>query len=64
VLTSASQAAWPANWIARVRQRAFRTSPADRDPVILPHSRIYILPTRPGFMLVLTLGVMLIPSLT
>ncbi|TMG98448.1 MAG: DUF58 domain-containing protein [Betaproteobacteria bacterium] len=63
MLTSASQAAWPANWIARVRQRAFRTSPADRDPVILRHSRIYILPTRRGFMLVLTLGVMLIASL-
>ena len=61
--TSASQAAWPANWVARMRQRAFRTSPADRDPVILRHSRIYILPTRRGFMLMLTLGIMLIASL-
>ena len=52
-----------ANWVARVRQRAFRTAPADRDPVILRHSRIYILPTRRGFMLMLTLGVMLIASL-
>src|SRR5439155_462085 len=46
---------WAADWVARTRQRAFRTSPADRDPVILHHSRIYILPTRRGFMLMLTL---------
>ena len=54
---------WAADWVARTRQRAFRTSPADRDPVILHHSRIYILPTRRGSMLMLTLGVMLIASL-
>ena len=51
------------NLLARLRQRAFRTAPADRDPVILRHSRIYILPTRRGFMLIVTLGVMLIASL-
>ncbi len=47
----------------RIRQRAFRTAPADRDPVVLRHSRIYILPTRRGLMLVFTLGIMLIASL-
>ena len=54
---------WAPAWIARLRQRAFRTAPADRDPVILRHSRIYILPTRRGFMLIVTLGIMLIASL-
>jgi len=58
-----SAVAWPASWVARVRQRAFRTAPADRDPVILRHSRIYILPTRRGLMLMVTLGIMLIASL-
>ena len=57
--------AWPKpkTWVARMRQRAFRTAPADRDPVILRHSRIYILPTRRGIMLIMTLGIMLIASL-
>jgi uncharacterized protein (DUF58 family) len=50
-------------WLARTRQRAFRTAPADRDPVVLRHSRIYILPSRRGFALILTLGVMLLTSL-
>jgi uncharacterized protein (DUF58 family) len=50
-------------WLARTRQRAFRTAPADRDPVVLRHSRIYILPSRRGFMLIVTLGVMLLTSL-
>src|SRR5205085_7204685 len=54
---------WAGLWLARLGQRAFRTAPADRDPVILRHSRIYILPTRRGFMLIVTLGVMLIASL-
>ena len=58
-----SALAWPADWVARVRQRAFRTAPADRDPVILRHSRIYILPTRRGLMLMVTLGIMLVASL-
>jgi len=48
---------------ARTRQRLFRGSPADRDPVVLRHSRIYILPTRRGLALILTLGVMLLTSL-
>jgi uncharacterized protein (DUF58 family) len=54
---------WARASVARIRQRAFRTAPADRDPVVLRHSRIYILPTRRGFMLIVTLGVMLIASL-
>src|SRR5438105_13714913 len=58
-----SALAWPADWVARVRQRAFRTAPADRDPVVLRHSRIYILPTRRGAALIGTLGVMLLTSL-
>jgi len=48
---------------ARVRQRAFRSAPADRDPVVLRHSRIYILPSRRGLMLIATLTLMLLTSL-
>jgi uncharacterized protein (DUF58 family) len=48
---------------ARMRQRLFRSSPADRDPVVLRHSRIYILPTRRGAALSATLVVMLLTSL-
>jgi uncharacterized protein (DUF58 family) len=54
---------WIEARIARVRQRAFRTAPADRDPVVLRHSRIYILPTRRGAALIGTLAVMLLTSL-
>src|SRR5437660_12857913 len=54
---------WIEARLARTRQRAFRTAPADRDPVVLRHSRIYILPSRRGFALILTLGVMLLTSL-
>ena len=49
--------------IARWRQRLFRGSPADRDPVVLRHSRIYILPTRRGAAMMLTLVLMLLTSL-
>ncbi len=49
--------------LARLRQRAFRAAPSDRDPVVLRHSRIYILPTRRGTALILTLALMLLTSL-
>jgi uncharacterized protein (DUF58 family) len=46
-----------------MRQRAFRFAPADRAPVVLQHSRIYILPTRRGLALIATLMLMLLTSL-
>jgi len=52
-----------ATMLARWRQRAFRIAPADRDPVVLRHSRIYILPTRRGLSLIITLALMLLTSL-
>src|ERR1043165_2886197 len=62
-MSARALAPWGRTWTARLRQRAFRTAPADRDPVVLRHSRIYILPTRRGFMLIVTLAIMLIASL-
>jgi uncharacterized protein (DUF58 family) len=53
----------PAGLMARLRQRAFRHAPADRDRVVLRHSRIYILPTRRGIASILTLALMLVTSL-
>jgi uncharacterized protein (DUF58 family) len=53
----------PSALLARWRQRAFRVAPADRDPVVLRHSRIYILPTRRGLSLMVTLALMLLTSL-
>ena len=50
-------------WIARARQRAFRRSPSDETPVVLRHSRIYLLPTRRGWALIATLLMMLLASL-
>ena len=50
-------------WVARVRQRAFRGAPADREPVVLRHSRIYILPTRFGLAMIATVAIMLVASL-
>ena len=38
----------------RWRQRAFRVAPSDRAPVVLRHSRIYILPTRRGYALIVS----------
>jgi uncharacterized protein (DUF58 family) len=52
-----------AGWIAQVRQRAFRRSPSDETPVVLRHSRIYLLPTRRGWALIATLILMLLASL-
>jgi uncharacterized protein (DUF58 family) len=46
-----------------VRQRAFRGAPADLVPVVLRHSRIYILPTRRGYAVIATLLTMLLTSL-
>jgi len=50
-------------WHARIRQRFFRRAPTDREPVVLRHSRIYILPTRRGLAIIATLTVMLLTSL-
>jgi len=47
----------------RYRQRLFRDAPDDRDPVVLRHRRIYILPTRRGLAFLATLTMMLITSL-
>jgi uncharacterized protein (DUF58 family) len=52
-----------AGWAQRLRQRAFRVSPADREPIVLRHSRIYILPTRRGYAFIATLITMLLTSL-
>jgi len=52
-----------ASWRARWRQRMFRRQPADREPVVLRHSRIYILPTRRGIAFLGTLLIMLVTSL-
>ncbi len=41
----------------------FRNHPADHDPVVLRHRRIYILPTRRGLVFLATLAVMLVTSL-
>lgn len=50
-------------YLARQRQRIFRHAPHDDQPVVLRHSRIYILPTRRGLALIGTLLVMLLASL-
>lgn len=48
---------------SRMRQRAFRRNPTDLLPVVLRHSRIYILPTRRGYAVIATLVTMLLTSL-
>lgn len=50
-------------WLARARQRAFRHAPADDVPVVLRHSRIYLLPTKRGWAVIATLLMMLLGSL-
>lgn len=50
-------------WRSRTRQRLFRHAPTDASPVILRHSRIYLLPTRRGMALIATLIIMLLASL-
>jgi uncharacterized protein (DUF58 family) len=52
-----------AQLVARMRPRAVRIAPADRAPVVLRHSRIYILPTRRGYAVIATLVTMLLTSL-
>ncbi len=46
-----------------MRQRLWRLAPADRDPVVLRHSRIYILPTPRGLALMGTLTTMLLTAM-
>jgi uncharacterized protein (DUF58 family) len=53
----------PRGYLARRRQRWFRLAPQDDAPVVLRHSRIYILPTRRGWAMLGTLAVMLLASL-
>lgn len=50
-------------WTGRVRQRVWRLSASDREPIVLRHRRIYILPTRRGWALIATLAVMLVTSM-
>jgi len=50
-------------WRARFRQRLLRTDPTDLEPVVLHHSRIYILPTRRGAAFIATIATMLVLSL-
>jgi uncharacterized protein (DUF58 family) len=54
---------WLADGVARARQRAFRGAPSDHEPVVLRHSRIYILPARRGWALLATVATMLVASL-
>ncbi|MFO1313410.1 MAG: DUF58 domain-containing protein [Burkholderiales bacterium] len=61
--TSRLAGAAPPAWLARFRQRAFRHAAADQAPVVLRHSRIYLLPTRRGWALIATLAMMLLGSL-
>jgi uncharacterized protein (DUF58 family) len=56
-------AAAPRSWRADYLQRLFRHAPADHDPVILRHRRIYILPSRRGIAFLATLGMTLVTSL-
>jgi uncharacterized protein (DUF58 family) len=53
----------PARWWNAQRQRFFRHAPSDDRPVVLRHSRIYVLPTRRGLALLGSLAVMLLASL-
>jgi hypothetical protein len=50
-------------WRARIRQRIFRVAPSDLEPVVLRHSRIYVLPTPRGIAFIATLATMLVLSL-
>jgi uncharacterized protein (DUF58 family) len=50
-------------WVSRAHQRVFRAAPSDHEPVVLRHSRIYILPTRRGWALIATVAMMLVASL-
>lgn len=50
-------------WIAQAQQRFWRLAPGDREPVVLRHSRIYILPSRRGFAVIATLAIMLLTAM-
>jgi len=52
-----------AGWLARFRQRLLRIDPTDLEPVVLRHSRIYVLPTRRGAAFIATVATMLVLSL-
>jgi len=56
-------AALPQSWYRRIRQRVLRVEPADREPLVLRHNRIYIVPTGRGASFLGTLVMMLITSL-
>jgi uncharacterized protein (DUF58 family) len=58
-----SSRAAPAAWFAHWRQRLWRLSPGDLDVVVLRHNRIYILPTRRGLAVIMTLAIMLLTSM-
>ena len=49
--------------LGRYRQRLFRHAPADLEPVLLRHHRIYLLPTRRGAAFLATLALLLVTSL-
>ncbi len=49
--------------LARWRQRMWRTEARDRGPVVLRHQRIYILPTRLGLAVIVTLTIMLLTAM-
>lgn len=55
--------ATPSSWVAHILQQWFRHAPADHDPVILRHRRIYILPTKRGVAFIATLAMALLTSL-
>ena len=50
-------------WLARCASASSATRPPIATPVVLRHSRIYILPTRRGLALIATLAMMLLTSL-
>lgn len=60
---AASLGAPPRAWLARWRERALRETASDLTPVVLRHSRIYLLPTRRGWAVIATLVTMLVGSL-
>jgi uncharacterized protein (DUF58 family) len=60
---STAAATSPGSWRASYLQRLFRHAPADHDPVILRHRRIYILPTKRGVAFLATLAMTLLTSL-
>ena len=52
-----------AAWFARWRQRLWRLAPGDIDAVVLRHRRIYILPTRRGLAVIVTLTIVLLTAM-